>query len=166
MKRSQTQASTCITPSSKTSLQELENHFNRNKKNNNLFSLRSNTEISAGIDSPNDFNRAGLSRERGNNPRSMLKKINSFGDPNLFSENKKLGSKSGSRTGRAASKKKLLLNLTKKKLKVKFSAKSHQGFNPIVEKPNQDRFLIEEFEVGGEEIKCFAVADGHGNKNY
>lgn len=62
------------------------------------------------------------------------------------------------------SKRKLLLGLRKKTMKFKAFSRTLKGFNPIHDKPNQDKSLIHEFQIDKEKIKCYVVADGHGKK--
>lgn len=57
----------------------------------------------------------------------------------------------------------------KKKMRIRSSAETLQGFNSTFSKPNQDSKLIHNFNIGSLKIRLFAVADGHGNfqkKNY
>lgn len=60
---------------------------------------------------------------------------------------------------------KMLQEGLKKKMKIRHSARTMQGFNPAVQKPNQDRKLAFEFNVGNTNIKSYAVADGHGKNS-
>lgn len=60
----------------------------------------------------------------------------------------------------------MLKGLLKKKLRVRHSAKTLKGHCPGRNKPNQDRFLVCDFQINGVKIHLFAVADGHGTNGH
>lgn len=72
-------------------------------------------------------------------------------------------SKSGLKPKLNISKKKLAIGLKKTKMKFKAFCQTMKGFNPIKDKPNQDRSLIHSFKIKDNKIRVYAVADGHGN---
>lgn len=54
----------------------------------------------------------------------------------------------------------------RKQMRIRSSAETLKGFNPEYTKPNQDRKLIHNFNIGSLKIRLFAVADGHGKFSY
>lgn len=59
--------------------------------------------------------------------------------------------------------KKTVIEGIKRRMKVRHYSHTETGFSPYKQKVNQDRMLATEILAGGVKIKCFAVADGHGN---
>lgn len=108
-------------------------------KKNNSFLIKSKTRNTS-FDSHNIDTSFRISKEGGND---LLRNS---------SEIQKLGKKGIN-----------LIPKTKKRMNIKASGRTLKGFNPYIEKPNQDRKLELEFKSGKTKVRCYAVADGHGN---